>query len=186
MAGGTNEPRTREAYIEPPPDEGPTAEDLAIPEEAIAEAIASSCLGFASKVEQHNLNLFAAFDNAFEHLVTRGDASGYPPMVDRFKPKFAALEQNLERIAARLDALKQVPLAGLVRRMATAAPDRLEKKLEEQVLRQQVSVSELESEERPALKERLKAVTASLKTKDAAVEEVLEELRAELADLDEE
>ena len=63
---------------------------------------------------------------------------------------------------------------------------RLTAKLEEQVLRQRLSLTDLESEERPALKQRLQEQQRGLAERAAAVEEALEELRAEAADLDDE
>ena len=122
---------------------------------------------------------------AYTGAVTQGDADGYAPLCARFQPKFVALQENLEDIVKRLQALGQPMLASMVGKMAAAAPHRLSDKLEEQVLRQRLSVCELESDERPALKEQLQSVQAKLQAQDASVEETLEELRAELADLDE-
>ena len=131
------------------------------------------------------METFGYFDDAFERLVTVGQADAYPACVERFKPKFAAIDADLERIAMRCDSRNQQPLSGLVRSIIREERKRLEAKLAEQVLRQRYSISELDDEDRPAIKQRLQKTSAELAERAAAVEEALEELRAEAADIEE-
>ena len=185
LAANQSVPRAPDEYKAQPPPEGPSVDDLRLPDGNIASAGAADLLHLVSRAEQIRVSLVKAMDEAFEHLVTQGEADGYPPMVERFKPKFAAIVDNLNRIASRLGgSLSQPALENMVKQIAAKAQSRLEAKLEEQVLRQRLSITDLESDERPALKTKLQSVSAGLTSQDAAVEELLEELRAELADLD--
>lgn len=177
-------PRVPEAYKPTGPSEGPSVEDLKIADDEISTAGAAKCLHLTQRAEQVRISLVQSLDDAFEHLVTQGDADGYHPMIERFKPKFSTMTDNLERIIARLASLSQPALANVVKQVAAKGQSRLDAKLEEQVLRQRLSITDLEDEERPTLKAKLGKVTEGLKGQDAAVEELLEELRAELADLD--
>jgi hypothetical protein len=85
----------------------------------------------------------------------------------------------------RLDALQQAPLGNMVRGVNRSELTRFDAKLEEQVCRQRLSLTELESAERPDLKKRVQELAATLAREGGAVEEALEELRAEAADADE-
>lgn len=172
LAHSRLEPRAAEAGPRAP-DEGPSLEDLTLPEPALRDAGVRQLVSFVMRVHSFRVAAFGRFDDAFEHLVTVGDADGYPACVERFKPKFAALDANLERIAMRLDALHQAVLGGLVRGVVRCERTRFTVKLDEQVLRQRLSVSELESEERPALKASVKAKEQALAAQASAVEEAL-------------
>ena len=161
-------------------------DECTLPEKDIRDTKARGLILLVSKVQQLRVGIFDYFDDAFERLVTVGDAEGYPACVERFKPKFTALDGDLERCAMRLDALQQAPLGTLVRGIIRIERIRFDAKCEEQVLRQRLSLTELDSDERPALKTSVVQKTAALAAEAAKVEEALEELRAEAADLDEE
>ena len=186
LAANQSAPRAPEDYKPQPPPEGPSVAELSIPDADLSSAGAAELLHLTQRGEQVYIGLMQAMDEAFEHLVTVGDADGYPLMVERFKPKFASLDGNLSRIATHLERLSQPALASVVKQIAAKGPTRLNAKLEEQVLRQRLSVTDLDDEERPTMKAKCASVTAGLTSQNAAVEEQLEELRAELADLDEE
>lgn len=172
--------------VEPPPlSEGPSVDDLTLPEAQIRDAGVRTLISLVQKAQQLRVATFGNFDDAFERLVTVGDADGYPACVERFKPKFAALDSNLERCAMRLDALQQAPCGTLVRSITRNERLRFEAKCDEQVLRQRLSLTELESEERPDLKSKVQAKSEALAAHAMAVEEALEELRAEAADVEE-
>jgi hypothetical protein len=85
----------------------------------------------------------------------------------------------------RLDQLKHAPIGTLVRDVIRRERARFNAKCDEQVLRQRLSLTELESDDRPALKQRVQQVSAQLATEAEKIEEALEELRAEAADADE-
>ena len=176
----------RAAVPEPKADEGPSAEDLIMPERQIRDTGARDLLGLISRIQGLRVSVYKFFDDAFERLVTVGDAEGYPACVDRFRAKFQALDSDLERIAMRLDGLKQAPLGTLVRGVIRSERTRYEAKCDEQVLRQRLSLTEVESEEHASLKQQVKKVQSTLATRAEAVEEALEELRAEAADMEEE
>ena len=176
----------RPAVAAPPPSEGYTVEDLTVPEHAIADEGVRSLILLAQRVQQMRVQVYSHFDDAFERLVTVGDAAGYPPCVERFKPKFAACDDDLERIAVRLDALRHAPIGALTRNVVRSERLRFAAKCEEQVLRQRLSLVDLESDERPALKQQVQAASSGLAQLAASVEEALEELRAEAADADDE
>ena len=174
----------REAVPPPQPSEGPSVEDLHLLERDIRDEGLISLISLVQRVQQMRVGLYEYFDDAFERLVTVGDAEGYPSCVDRFKPKFAACDEDLERIAMRLDALHG-PVSALVRNVIREERVRFSAKCDEQVLRQRLSLTEVESDERPALKQRVQEVGATLARHAESVEEALEELRAEAADADE-
>ena len=167
------------------PSEGPSVEDLSLPEHQIRDVGVRQLILLAHKVQELRVAVFGHFDDTFERLVTVGDAEGYPACVERFKARFAACDENLERVAMRLDALQQAPIGMLVRGVIRLERSRLDAKCNEQVLRQRLSVTDLESEERPGLKQRVQELAGSLAQRAAEVEEALEELRAEAADCDE-
>ena len=167
------------------PTEGPSVEDLSLPEHQIRDVGVRQLILLAHKVQELRVAVFGHFDDTFERLVTVGDAEGYPACVERFKARFAACDENLERVAMRLDALQQAPIGMLVRGVIRLERSRLDAKCNEQVLRQRLSVTDLESEERPGLKQRVQELAGSLAQRAAEVEEALEELRAEAADCDE-
>ena len=97
-------------------------------------------------------------------------------MCDRFKEKFGALDKNVERIAGA-SMLSNMMLAVVKEEQA-----RLELKLEEQVLRQHLVPPS--SKTRPAHAEQKWHRSLLLASRAAKVEESLEELRAEQADLE--
>ena len=169
-----------------PVSEGPNAEDLTLPEHEIRDEGVRGLIAIVNKLAQLRVAVYGHFDDAFERLTTIGDADAYPACVDRFKQRFKALDDDLERIAMRLDALKQPPISNLVRSVVRAERDRYSCKCDEQVLRQRFSLSEFESDERASLKSQMQAATASLAQKAESVEEALEELRAEAADFEDE
>ena len=163
----------------PAAKEGPSAHDLMMDGEEINASDDSDLFRLFFKNQAMRVNIFAVFDDAFEFLVTDGKADEYPGLCDRFKEKFAALDKNVERIAAKLPPM----LSNMMLAVVKEEQARVELKLEEQVLRQHLSTTALEDEERPSLKKKTESVTANLAARAAKVEESLEELRAELADL---
>ena len=183
LAHSRAQPRSEMA---PPADEGPSVDDLTLPEPAVRGAGVLELIKFVQRVHEFRISVFGHFDDAYERLVTVGDADGYPACVERFRPKFAALDGDLERVAMRLDALQQPPLGALARSILRSERKRFDAKLEEQVLRQRLSITDLEDDERPALKQQVQQKGAALAAQAAAVEEALEELRAEAADAEDE
>ena len=163
--------------------EGPSVEELTLPQDALGSASDADLFRFFFAHQTARIELITFFDDAFEHLVTDGRADDYPGLVQRFKSKFAVIDQNIERIAAKLGGLGPV-IPNLMRAVLTEEKARLDLKCEEQVLRQHLSTTNLEDDARPALKQKVASVTASLSAKAAKVEESLEELRAEQADLE--
>jgi len=184
IASGPRGGVARAAAAEDAPSEGPSADDLAVPNQMMRTAGTRDLLQIVQRTEQMRISVTAALDDAFERLVTQGNADGYHPMIERFRPKFAALDGNLVNCSTRLDSNSAPMLAGLVRKIIKEETLRLDTKLEEQVLRQRLSLTDLDADDRPALKSRLQEVEISLKTSGATIEEALEELRAEAADLD--
>ena len=75
-------------------------------------------------------------------------------------------------------------LATMVGTVLSEEQARSSAKTDEQVQRQRLSLAS--DEDRPAVKQRLQAITSDLASRAAAVEEALEELRAEAADCEEE
>lgn len=129
------------------------------------------------------------FDDLFEHLVTGGRADEYPALVDRFKARFDALTNNLDEVAAALEKKKTLSppsLAPTVRSINKNEGRRLSKQLELQVLRQRLSITDAEGAEREDEKARVKDVEDELSTLGASIYDALEDIRAEVADLDEE
>lgn len=176
----------RAAIEAAPPSEGASVDDLTLPEHVIRDERLRGLISIVHKVQEMRVSVYKHFDDAFERLVTAGDAEGYRPCVDRFKPKFLACNDDLERIAMRLDALSQKPVANLVRNVMRCERVRFDAKCDEQVLRQRYSVTDLEADERPELKQQVHAKASFLAEQAAAVEEALEELRAEAADAEDE
>ena len=52
------------------------------------------------KVQEARLQVTQVFTSRFEDLVTAGRAAEYPPLVERFKPKFEACQTSLEVCSA--------------------------------------------------------------------------------------
>ena len=170
---------TRAGVPLPAAKEGPSAHELMMDGGEINSSDDADLFKLFFKNQTMRVSIFGVFDDAFEFLVTDGKADEYPGLCDRFKEKFGALDKNVERIAAKLPPM----LSNMMLAVVKEEQARLELKLEEQVLRQHLSTTELEDEERPALKKKTESVTANLAALGAKVEEILEELRAELADL---
>ena len=175
----------RPAVDAPPPSEGPSVDDLTIGEADFRDAGARLLIALVNRAQQLRVGartqapqpsrlrrgpmpttrvrvpcaaaVFGHFDDAFERLVTVGDADGYPACVERFKPKFGALDGNLERCAMRLDALQQAPVGTIVRGIIRDERARFDAKCDEQVLRQRLSLTDLGSEERADLKAKVQA-----------------------------
>ena len=110
----------------------------------------------------------------------------YPALVDRFKLKFASCSDNLERAAAALVAKGEPVLAGSVGRVKKEEARRLELQLELQVLRQRRALSKYETDERRDFDQRTSATASALEACDAGIAELHEEIRCEIADMDEE
>jgi hypothetical protein len=179
-SSGAHKPKDE---VEAPQPEGPSVESLEIPQADIEASGTVALLQLVQRAQQMRIRLFSTFDDAFEMLVTHGKADEYPGLVDRFKLKFAAIDDTQTRVCDRLQAM-QPALVAMVKTVIREEQSRLMAKLDEQVLRQHLSTTDLESDERPGLKRRLQDVSASLASRAAAVEEALEELRCEMADLD--
>ena len=86
----------RPAIPEAAPSEGVDADELLIPEAVIASASARELASMVQKVQEARLQVTQVFASRFEDLVTAGRASEYPPLVERFKPKFEACQTSLE------------------------------------------------------------------------------------------
>ena len=183
LAASSNAHKQKEE-LDPPPSEGPSVESLRIPDSDIISSSTAALLRLVQKSSEMRIGLYSTFDDCFENLVTRGKADEYSGLVDRFKLKFSAIDDTLGRVCDRLHVASQPALVAMVQTVIREERDRLAAKLDEQVLRQHLSTTDLESEERPALKKRVQDVSSSLASKAAAVEDALEELRAEAADLD--
>lgn len=166
----------RREVAAPPPDEGPGVDDLTLPESAIRDRGIVALISLVQQVQQLRIVVYRHFDDSFERLVTAGDADGYPPCVERFKPKFLACDSGLERVAMRLDALQQAPLGNMVRDVIRRERKRYDAKCDEQVCRQRLSVTDVEADDHPELKKRVQTLGATLASEGAAVEEALEEL----------
>ena len=130
LASGTG---PRAAIEAPPPSEGPSAEDLKLPEHVIRDEGLRGLIMLVQRVQSLRVAVFGHFDDAFERLVTVGDADGYPACVERFKSRLAACDDDLERIAMRLYALQHPPVAAGVRSVIRAERARLDAKCDEQV-----------------------------------------------------
>lgn len=115
-------------------------------------------------------------------MVTAGRASEYPALVDRFKPKFAACQSSLERIAAALSS--EPVVAGLVGKVAREEGKRLDMQLELQVQEQHLSLLGLDDPDQPELKQAVIAKRKALKDCTDGIYEILEELRCEAADIE--
>jgi hypothetical protein len=74
----------------PPASEGPSLEDCQLPEHEIREQGMTGLISLVQRVQAQRVGLYGHFDDAFERLVTVGDADGYPACVDRFKSRFLA------------------------------------------------------------------------------------------------
>ena len=153
-----------------------------IPAHVIAGASPAERAGFVHKVQEARLQVTEVFTSRFQDLVTAGRAADYPPLVDRFKLKFDACQQSLERISEALSA--QPIVAGLVRNVAREESKRLELQLELQVLEQNLSMLGLDDPDQPDLKEKVLAKRKALKECVEGIYEVLEELRGEAADME--
>ena len=126
-----------------PPSEGPSVDELRIPDSHIGSARARELLDIVQASQRARVELSQRFDDVFEHLVTGGRADEYHGLVERFKLKFDAIASNLDRAAERLSiaAAGGAVLAGLVAKVNESEARRLERQLELQVLRQRLSIT---------------------------------------------
>ena len=96
------------------------------------------------------------FDDAYEQLVTDGRAADYAALVDRYRLKYAALNDNDSRCADRMRAAADGDsCATLVDAARRAEEARFELHVEIQVLRQRLSVAALDGPEKAEIADRL-------------------------------
>jgi hypothetical protein len=171
----------------PGPDEGPAAEELAIPADVLAAAPPAELVRLVHKSQEARVTLAERFDDVFEHLVTGGKADEYHGLVERFRARFDALADNVERARARIEVAPAGALmAGMIGRINDQERRRLEMQLELQVLRQRLSISRASGLVKEGEKARVAEVEGAIKACQGAIFEALEELREEAADLDDE
>ncbi len=123
------------------------------------------------------------FEAAFETLVTDGKAEEYPPLCDTARSRMETLDDNLERAASILSS-EHAPLATLARSIVTHEQKAFGEVCDTQVLRQRLSALDADSPDRVELKARLDASQQATARYRASIFESLEELQAELADID--
>ena len=155
---------------------------MAIPDDIMNGASASKLVSLVQQSQEHRIKVAQRFDDLYEHLVTGGRADEYTALCDRFKARFDAIADNLERVAARLSS--EPVLANMVKAVNAEETRRLELQLELQVIRQRHSVAEAESEEALGGKHRVQTLEAAIGKLTAKIYEQLEELRCEAADLE--
>ena len=80
----------------------PTVEDLMFERPHIAASGARELMQLVQESQRARLALAANFESRFEDLVTEGAASGYPALVEQFRPLFAACDATLEALATAL------------------------------------------------------------------------------------
>lgn len=68
----------------------------------IAASGARELMQLVQESQRARLALAANFESRFEDLVTEGAASGYPALVEQFRPLFAACDATLEALATAL------------------------------------------------------------------------------------
>lgn len=175
----------RPAVAPPTPSEGPSADELEVPPDVIAASTAVELVKLVQRVQEARLAVTERFQSRFEDLVTAGQAADYKGLVDRFRPRYAAVDDSLERIAVALSPAHGM-LASLVRGIIKREAARLDLALEEQVLRQNLSLLGPDEPDRPELKGRVGALQKKLAETEGAIHEGLEELRCEAADIEDE
>ena len=166
-----------------PPKEGPSVEDLRIPDDVIESASTAELVRLVFKTQEARVTVAERFEDVFEHLVTGGRADEYAPLCDRFKPRLEAVNDNLERLAARMD--KHPALMAMVQRVLQSEVKRIDLQLELQVLRQRLSVSAADGLVREREKSQVQSVQSQDEKLKGVIFETLEELRCEAADLEE-
>ena len=164
-----------------PLKEGPNATDLAIPEDVLASAPPAKLIQLVQQSQEHRIKVASTFDDIFEHLVTGGRADEYSGLCERFKERFDAISNNLERAASLLAEEPQI--AAMIRAINKDEATRLEKQMKLQVVRQHHSIAEAESDEAVSGKQHIHALEAEIKQLMARIYDTLDELRCEAADL---
>lgn len=172
----------RPAIPPEPPKEGPTADELSIPAEVLDAASSTKLVALVQQSQTQRINVAQKFEDVFEILVTGGRADEYTALCDRFSTRFGALSRNLEMCAARLSG--EPALATMVQDVNASEAKRLELQMELQVVRQRLSLAEVESEDAAGGKQRVTALEGELKALTGQIYESLEELRCEAADLE--
>ena len=164
-----------------PSDPEPSPEELSMPAHVYEGANAPALLRAVFQNEEARVALTALFDSGFEDLVTGGRASEYGALVERFKLKYAAVDENLAQIASRLPAA----LAPSVNSVLRLEGERAAFLLRVQVLRQRLSMAELDQPDRPQMAQELGALRKQMQSTMGEIAETLEELRSEAADYEE-
>lgn len=172
----------RPGVPEAAPSEGVDAEDLLVPQHVVDAATPTELVRYVHKVQEARLQVLNTFESRFQDLVTAGRAAEYPPLVERFKPKFGACRTSLERISSALAPYKVV--ASLVQKVANKEDERLDIQLELQVLEQHLSLLSIDHPDHPELKQKVASKRSALKQCNESIFEALEELRCEAADIE--
>ena len=161
----------------------PSEHDLVMPGDLISEASAMRVVQLVAQVQEHRISLSALFEDKYEDLVTAGAAEKYQALVERFKAKNDVLTQNLARLEQRLRDLGHGDIASILGRVASFEAKRWGLSCDLQTLRQQHSVADMDT--RDELSEQVATTSKRLQHAQSAVQEAMEELRCEAADLDE-
>mmetsp|Transcript_29671 Transcript_29671/g.94740 ORF Transcript_29671/g.94740 Transcript_29671/m.94740 type:complete len:191 (-) Transcript_29671:300-872(-) len=162
----------------------PTVEDLMFERPHIAASEAKELMQLVQESQRARLALAANFESRFEDLVTEGAASGYPALVEQFRPLFAACDATLEALATALAGREGGAAASrLVTSLVREERMRHDAHLKVQVTRQHKSVAGAPDEEEAAeARAALEGAEATEMGYVETIRELLEELTAEAAD----
>mmetsp|Transcript_39338 Transcript_39338/g.82532 ORF Transcript_39338/g.82532 Transcript_39338/m.82532 type:complete len:183 (-) Transcript_39338:706-1254(-) len=168
----------------PPEQFEPEPEDLRLPDGALEGVTASGLLRAVQRVQESRLELHVLLEDRYEELVTQGKADEYPTLVERFNAKYAVCSENLEALASALAAASQPKLGERVRQLRALEDSRQPLWLEVQVLRQHMSMTSPDDPMKKELEVKLAKARIAVQEKIDSINETLEELRCEAADLD--
>uniref|UniRef100_A0A7S0LNS2 Uncharacterized protein n=1 Tax=Coccolithus braarudii TaxID=221442 RepID=A0A7S0LNS2_9EUKA len=183
LASGSARPQRNEL----PKKIEPSADDLRLPASATAGGVSPTVLvRVLQRCQEARIWLSEIFEGRFEDLVTEGKANEYAALIERFQPLYGVCADNLVRIADALRAAGYGPLANLVESVRHAEAKREELSRDVQVLRQHLSVGTLDDPYRKELQGQFERARAAVQEQVDTINESLEELRCEVADLDDE
>ena len=146
----------RPAQPEPAGRASPDPSELRAPAGSFDDAPLGAVLRAVFRSHEGRVTLHALFDDAFERLVTDGRAAEYAPLVERYRLKYAAFDENDARCADRMRAISDgAGCAAMVDGIRRAESARLELHAEIQVLRQRRSLAAPDNPARAELDVRL-------------------------------
>ena len=146
----------RPVQPEPAGRASPDPSELRAPGGSFDDAPLAAVLRAVFRSHEGRVTLHALFDDAFERLVTDGRAAEYAPLVERYRLKYAALDENEARCADRMRAISDASgCAAMVDGIRRAESARLELHAEIQVLRQRRSLAAPDDPARAELDARL-------------------------------